>query len=366
MTLNTTSGISPSSHLHVNAEANSPRRRNTVDSPTSAAFKPATIALPQVSPAIQHQFLPLLSAAQQPSPLHLSPAPGGNARYRSKSPSHHKAVSPHRRRQPSRSPERGNEQQILGPGCGGWLGNGRKNDRQYHLNPKSGPFNMQGKSNNVVQHSIAGQRQSFRNCPQSMSLPSTPNHHARHMTNGVSRSPSPPTMLDSPRSAASEPVTASPYPKNSAAGCLFETLLIDAKRRMPYSLGIDKLKPEKPLLEKLPQAREEALSREIAEEFERLKPSIESEDRRRKFLDKLSRILNEEWPGHDTKVHAFGSTENHLCMNDSDGIKFLASLFSLYSLFVVDVCITTRCKAIESTCKLAAALEKRRSSKQPI
>lgn len=217
MTLNTASGISPSSHLHINAEVNSTRRRNTVGSPTSAVFKPATIALPQVPPAIQHQFLPLLSPGQQPPPLHLSPAPGGNARYRSKSPSHHKTVSPHRRRQQSRSPERGNEQ-VLGPSCGSWLGNGRKSDsRQYHLNPKSGPFNMQGKSNNVVQQTIAGQRPSFRHSPQSMSLPSTPNHHARHMTNGVSRSPSPPTMLDSPRSAASEPVT-SPYPKKFGCG----------------------------------------------------------------------------------------------------------------------------------------------------
>jgi len=103
------------------------------------------------------------------------------------------------------------------------------------------------------------------------------------------------------------------------SGCRYETLLIDAKRRIPYSLGSDRLKPERPLLEKLPLSREKALTRDMELEFERLKPSKESEDRRRQFLDKLSRILNEEWPGHDTKVHAFGSTENHLCMEDSDG-----------------------------------------------
>lgn len=68
---------------------------------------------------------------------------------------------------------------------------------------------------------------------------------------------------------------------------------MDAKRRMPYSLGIDKLKPEKPLLEKMPPDQEQALTRDIEAEFERLKPSAASEDRRRKFLDKLSRILNE-------------------------------------------------------------------------
>ncbi|KAF8543257.1 hypothetical protein BDD12DRAFT_874876 [Trichophaea hybrida] len=201
---------------------------------------------------------------------------------------------------------------------------------------------MQGRRNDV-QQPITGQRPPFRHSPQSMSLPSTPNHHPRHL-NGVSRSPSPPTcMLDSPRSAASEPASTTPYSKAPTTGCLYETLLIDARRRMPYSLGIDKLAREKPKLENLPQSQEEALTEDIEKEFERLKPSSESEIRRRKFLGKLSRILNEEWPGHDTKVHAFGSTENHLCMDDSD----------------VDVCITTKCKEVESTCKLAAALAKR-------
>jgi len=301
MTLNPASGFSPPSQLHISphntnsAEAASTRRRNTVGSPTSAVFKPATIA---------------------PS----------NNHHRNSS----KTVSPHRRRQQSRSPERGIEQtqqggSSAGTGYSSWVGNGRKNDnRQNHLNPKRGPFNMQGKRNDIVQQPIAVQRPSFRHSPHSMSMPSTPNYHQRHMTNGISRSPSPPTcMLDSPRSAASEPLSAtmtySKAPPPSLSGCKYETLLVDAKRRVPYSLGSDRLKPEKPLLEKLPLSREEALTRDMELEFERLKPSKESEERRRKFLDKLSRILNEEWPGHDTKVHAFGSTENHLCMEDSDG-----------------------------------------------
>lgn len=84
-------------------------------------------------------------------------------------------------------------------------------------------------------------------------------------------------------------------------------------------MGIDKLKPEKPRLERLPQFQEEELTKEMKKEYERLKPSPGSEKRRREFLYKLSRILNEEWPGYDTRVHAFGSTENHLCMEDSDG-----------------------------------------------
>jgi hypothetical protein len=367
MTLNTANSPSVLHISPLNLEAASTRRRNTVGSPTSAEFKPG-IAHPQAPTVIQHSLLPLPSPGHQP-PLHLGKLPGPNIRHRSKSPSHHKAVLPHTRRQNSRSPERGIEQ-VHGTSSGGWF-NGRRSEKQYHLNPKSGLLNMQGRRNDV-QQPITVQRPSFRRSPQSMSLPSTPNHHPRHL-NGVSRSPSPPAcMLDSPRSAASEPASTASYSKAPATGCLYETLLVDARRRMPYSLGIDKLKPEKPKLEFLPQTQEEALTKDMEKEFERLKPSSESEIRRRKFLGKLSRILNEEWPGHDTKVHAFGSTENHLCMDDSDGKEIPRSCSppiasgDLAYQDVVDVCITTKCKEVESTCKLAAALAKRGSSRQLI
>lgn len=88
---------------------------------------------------------------------------------------------------------------------------------------------------------------------------------------------------------------------------------------MPYSLGIDKLGREKPRLDKLQSAEEGKLTRDIEELYEKLRPSEAEDERKRKFLDKLGRMLNEEWPGHDIKVHAFGSTENHLCMKGSDG-----------------------------------------------
>ncbi|KAI5791848.1 hypothetical protein EDC01DRAFT_616114 [Geopyxis carbonaria] len=211
---------------------------------------------------------------------------------------------------------------------------------------------MQAKRNDTTQQhsSVTGTRPSIKShrsnqsnhSTQSTSLPSTPNHLPR--INGASRSPSPPTcLLDSPRSAASEPVTATPYQKPLNSGCRYETALVNARRRMPYSLGFEKLNRESPKLDKLTRADEEKLTQEMNDEFELLKPSAKSDARRRKFLEKLGRILNEEWPGYSTSVHAFGSTENHLCMEDSD----------------VDVCITTRCKDIEMTCKLAAALAKR-------
>jgi hypothetical protein len=326
MTLNTSNGVS-SSHLRISPhdpDTATSRRRSTIGSPSAAVFRPANISLPQVS-SLQHQFLPILSPGQGTT-LHLGGSSGGaSLRYRSKSP-FRKALSPHRRRQSSNSPERRNEHSPQ-PGAAGWLGHGRKTAKQYPLNLQSGPFNMQGKKSDVAPQSIAGSRPSFRtrdtsqsaHSTQSMSLPSTPNHHARQL-NGASRSPSPPAcLLDSPRSAASEPVS-TPYSKSQTAGCLYETLLVDARRRMPYSLGIDKLKLEKPKLEQLSQAQEDRLTRNIQIEFERLKPSSESEVRRRRFLDKLALILNEQWPDYGTEVHAFGSTENHLCMNDSDGM----------------------------------------------
>jgi hypothetical protein len=318
MTLNTIKGA-PSSHSHFSAhDPDRPlaRRRNTVDSSASVAPNHSTKA---AVAAIQHQFLPLLSLRQ---PLLNGSTTGGNLQYEGQS-STYKAISPHRRRQDSRSPERGNEHAHL-PSLGGWLGNGRKSNRPYHSNPKSGPINMQGKRNDVFQPPIAGppringSTQSIQSS-QSMSLPSTPNYHPRHL-NRVSRSPSPSaSLLDSPRSAASEPATTHPHSKVPMAGCIYETLLVDARRRIPYSLGIDKLKPEKPKIERLPEPQEDSLTKDMIREFERLKPSIDSESRRRKFLSKLSQILNDHWPGHNTKVHAFGSTENHLCMDDSDG-----------------------------------------------
>ena len=105
------------------------------------------------------------------------------------------------------------------------------------------------------------------------------------------------------------------------SGCKYETLLVDARRRVPYSMGTDKLKPEKPKIERLPEVQEMELSKEMEREFMRLEPSKQSKQWRHQFLAKLSRILNESWPGYDTKVHAFGSFENQLWRDDSDGMR---------------------------------------------
>lgn len=66
-------------------------------------------------------------------------------------------------------------------------------------------------------------------------------------------------------------------------------------------------------------AEEETLSGDMRKLYDRLYPSLESDKRRSSFLEKLSRILNGQWPESDIKVHVFGSSGNLLCTDESDG-----------------------------------------------
>lgn len=322
MTLNVGTGASPSLHQQQQThspqilEPTSPLRRYTVGSPTSSAFKPAVPSSSafQTSP---QQFLPLLSPHPEltSQPRSFSTEQSHQARAISQS---RKGVSPGRRRHDSKSPERAR-------GTGGrWQGDGWRGYQQQSAGSKNHTLAMQGRKNELGQ-SIASQRPPLKygrsnTSTQSNSLPSTPNHNP---SNALSRSPSPPCVLDSPRSAASEPVTTVPFTKSQYGRCVYETALINARRRMPYSLGIEKLGKEKPVQEKLSPEQEKKLTKDMLDMFEGLKPNEESSERRRMFLDKLGRLLNDEWPGHDIQVHAFGSTENHLCMSDSDGIRHI-------------------------------------------
>lgn len=96
------------------------------------------------------------------------------------------------------------------------------------------------------------------------------------------------------------------------------------RRRMPYSLGGDRLEKVKAGVKKSLNADEEKkLTGDMRELYDRLLPSAESEERRAKFVRKLERMLNEQWPGNDIKVRVFGSSGNLLCTSDSDGLSFL-------------------------------------------
>lgn len=89
---------------------------------------------------------------------------------------------------------------------------------------------------------------------------------------------------------------------------------------MPYTLGGDLLeKASGPLKEHLDDDEVLRIEKQILAAYEGLLPSKESDKKRNEFLEKLERILNQQWPGKDIKVHVFGSSGNKLCSSDSDG-----------------------------------------------
>lgn len=94
-----------------------------------------------------------------------------------------------------------------------------------------------------------------------------------------------------------------------------------SRRRMAYKLGSDKLEKARPGTIKAALGRDEdaKLSKDMQRLYEKLLPSSESEQRRRSFVQKLENLLNTEWPGHDIRVHVFGSSGNMLCTDESDG-----------------------------------------------
>ncbi|OJD26092.1 hypothetical protein ACJ73_02530 [Blastomyces percursus] len=176
----------------------------------------------------------------------------------------------------------------------------------------------------------------------SSSLPSTPYHHPRDLQ-FVSRSPSPNRRSSSPRSTHSESTHLLPSLRRPYGGCKYETGMAHFRRRIPYSLGSELLPRESgPLKEQLDPADEKKLTSDMRELYDRLLPSEESEQRRSKFVNKLEKLLNKQWPGNNIRVHVFGSSGNKLCSSDSD----------------VDICITTTYKELEKVCMLADFLVK--------
>ncbi|RUS19786.1 hypothetical protein BC937DRAFT_86911 [Endogone sp. FLAS-F59071] len=92
----------------------------------------------------------------------------------------------------------------------------------------------------------------------------------------------------------------------------------------------------------LPRPQEDHLSVQMLHLFESLLPTAESHERRQQFVTKIENILNEEWPGHDIKVHLFGSSENDLGTINSD----------------VDICVTTPWTGFRNMYTLAKGLKK--------
>ncbi|KAL7947531.1 hypothetical protein V8C42DRAFT_288539 [Trichoderma barbatum] len=179
----------------------------------------------------------------------------------------------------------------------------------------------------------------------SSSVPSTPHQHARQFS-FESREPSPNAGNNhSPRSAYSETNSALPSLRPlppRLGGCKYETAQVNSRRRIPYSVGNERLEKLdlRNVKSKLSESEEKQLAADMNEIYNKLLPTEEVEENRRKLVNKLEAIFNNEWPGHDIKVHLFGSSGNLLCSDDSD----------------VDICITTSWHEMEDVCMIADLL----------
>ncbi|KAK9376200.1 uncharacterized protein V1513DRAFT_269074 [Lipomyces chichibuensis] len=180
---------------------------------------------------------------------------------------------------------------------------------------------------------------SSRPIPPRRGESSSPTSVMQSSSCGLSRSPSPTNYISTNESTHIAPPKSSGGNGFALSSCQYETALINARRRIPYSLGTSPLPPMPASIikETLSVEGEAILTTDTEKLFRELLPSDDNACRRRKFIAKLERLLNEEWPGHDIRVHPFGSTENLLCSNDSD----------------VDVCISTSWRRLENTCMLA-------------
>ena len=133
---------------------------------------------------------------------------------------------------------------------------------------------------------------------------------------------------------------------------------------MNYSIGDEKLEriDLDKVKSKLSDDDERKLTADMRDLFDRLLPTEPVGENRRKLVQKLEKLFNDEWPGHDIRVHLFGSSGNLLCSDDSDGTD--TSLCScryrnVADTAVVDICITTEWTELEGVCMIAELLARR-------
>ncbi|KAI9665121.1 MAG: hypothetical protein M1831_002131 [Alyxoria varia] len=106
------------------------------------------------------------------------------------------------------------------------------------------------------------------------------------------------------------------------ASCKYQSTQT-SRRRIPYTIGSDLLEPEVPEPpSSLSPDHLKTLNHDLEKLYHSLLPSEESQERRKLVVEKLQRILREEWPQKGIKVFVFGSSGNLLCTNESDeGMK---------------------------------------------
>lgn len=237
--------------------------------------------------------------------------------------------------------------------------------------PPKMPAKLAADASKNFHHRAMARSSSPHGVSQSSSVPSTPHQHARQFS-FESREPSPNNGNNhSPRSAYSETNSALPSLRPlppRLGGCKYETAQVNSRRRIPYSTGSERLEKLdlNNVKSKLSESEEKKLAADMTEIYNTLLPTDKIEENRRKLVNKLETIFNDEWPGHNIKVHLFGSSGNLLCSDDSDGKSpffppetpwlYLASNAHI----LVDICITTPWHGMEDVCMIADLLARRK------
>ncbi|KAG8422156.1 hypothetical protein J3459_010644 [Metarhizium acridum] len=352
---------SASTTLSAESTSNGTAHSQSSESPPDAAAHPVPAGA--AAPYAQLDFLPLLFPQQNiyhAQLLHynklISPSRGGGLQTPPLPPV---VSSPHVQAGPrSRSSSRVSLKDASASKGAASGGNG---NRSHHNSDKTNRPVITSKdtpSKMPPKHSV----ETSRSVPQrsnaaaslahgqshSNSVPSTPHQHARQFS-FESREPSPTAANNhSPRSAYSETNSTLPSLRPlppRLGGCKYETAQINSRRRIPYSVGSDRLEKLdlRTVKNKLSEDEERKLAADMREIYNHLLPTEEVEEKRKKLVQKLEKIFNDEWPGHDIRVNLFGSSGNLLCSDDSD----------------VDICITTSWQELEGVCMIADLLARR-------
>ncbi|KAK5941726.1 hypothetical protein PMZ80_005677 [Knufia obscura] len=217
-------------------------------------------------------------------------------------------------------------------------------DERTVIEPETQVSALRNMSRSEMPDPTMAEAQSSRLSPASAkarSLPSTPSQRP-HSPNGRRASPvtATATREASPQSLRRGAGRTPPTYRRGMI-CKYETGMKQARRRVPYTLGPEKLEPDPEGAAKRLNSNEELrITADMQALYGRLLPTNESETKRQKLVEKLEKLLKERWPGQQINVSVFGSTGNRLGTNDSD----------------VDTCIMTDCKEIEHTCSIADLL----------
>jgi DNA polymerase sigma len=100
------------------------------------------------------------------------------------------------------------------------------------------------------------------------------------------------------------------------------------RRRINYNIGEDKLErlDLAKIKSRLSEEEDKQLTTDMRELYERLLPTEAIGKNRHRLVQKLEKLFNDEWPGHNIRVNLFGSSGNLLCSDDSDGAYIVPCL----------------------------------------